>query len=77
MHSKTVHFCEVPLITIHFVRLGSFCGVLLLGGCEARVHYVKGDLEGHNQGEVKCWEPSLHYVYFILSRASRLCSELT
>lgn len=55
MHSETVHSRDVPLVTVHFVRLGGFCDVLLLRCRPVRMHYVKGDLEVKTQGEVNCW----------------------
>lgn len=50
VHSETVHSCDVSFITVHLVRLGSFCGVLLLSCRDVRPHYVKGDLRVNSQG---------------------------
>lgn len=52
LHGEIVHSCDVPLITVHLVRLGSLCGVLLLSWRDVGMHYVKSDLQVNIRGEV-------------------------
>ena len=70
LHSERVHSCDVPLVTVHLVRLGGLCGVLLLSWRDVRTHYVKSELGGeHGKTEVNVYlstgtKTALITIYF-------------
>lgn len=52
LHSEVLHSCDVPSITVDFIRLGGLRGVVLLNRYDLRTHNVKRELQGSIQGKV-------------------------